>query len=336
MNSIASTQQKSESNKNSGKNLNKSSSQSSSVVVPFKIVENTKIWLSISGILILLSIIAIVMSCLQFGSPVKLGLDFVGGTKIEYKFQKINSELIPGTVREKVLDKINSKLGSDSIAQVANNDSLVLRTKVLSVDDRSKLDNLLRKSFGEFEILSVDTVSGSIGPELMKSGLLALLVALIGILLFVSFRFRRDFAICSIIALCHDVLIVVGLFAALGLFFGIEVNILFLTACLTVLGFSIHDTIVVFDRVRENSKLVSKKRSFSQVVNESIAQVWFRSLSTSFTVLITLGALLFFGGETTRIFAGAMFAGTVFGSYSSIFIASSLLGWWNSRKTAGK
>ncbi len=304
----------------------------------FKVVEKTPLWATISGTLLLLSVIAITLSCLKFGAPVRLGLDFTGGTKIEYRFEEPQKDLSPGVVREQVLDKINSSIGGDAIAQVSSEQFLILRTKNLNLDERDKLDNLLEKKFGAFEVLSVDSVSGTIGPELLRSGVIALIVTLLGIMAFVSYRFRRDFAICAIIALCHDVIIVVGLFAALGLLQNLEVNILFLTACLTVLGFSIHDTIVVFDRIRENTKFLSKKRNLTQIINDSIQQVWFRSVCTSFTVLLTLGALLFFGGETTRIFSGAMFAGVVTGAYSSIFVASALLGQWSliqERKNSG-
>lgn len=311
--------------------MNSTSSSQTHHSNSFKIVETAPIWITLSGSLILISLIAITLSCLKFGSPVRLGLDFTGGTKIEYKFEKQNKSLSAGEVREKVLDKIDTKLGSDSLAQVSGEQYLILRTKNLSLDQREKLDALLKENFGNFSVLAVDTVGGTIGSELLRSGLLALIITLIGILAFVSYRFRRDFAICAIIALCHDVIIVIGLFAALGILAGIEVNTLFLTACLTVLGFSIHDTIVVFDRIRENTRFLSKKRNLVQIINESIGQVWFRSLCTSFTVLLTLGSLFLFGGETTRLFSGAMFVGVLAGAYSSIFIAAVLLGWWHSK-----
>lgn len=301
-----------------------------------KIVEKSNLWYSLSGSLILISIIAISLSFYKFGSPVKLGLDFTGGTKIEYSFKEPSKELTPGNVREKVLSKIDDNFASEGLAQVAEDKFLILRTKEISVDNREKLDSLLKDNFGDFEVLAVDTVSGTIGPELLNSGLVALGITLAGILLFVSYRFRRDFALCAILALCHDVTIVVGLFAILGLVKGVEVNILFLTACLTVLGFSIHDTIVVFDRIRENTKYLSKKKNLVQIIDESISQVWFRSICTSLTTLITLGTLYVLGGETTKIFAGAMFAGIVTGSYSSIFIASVSLGKWNQRLESKK
>ncbi|MDX1917766.1 MAG: protein translocase subunit SecF [Candidatus Caenarcaniphilales bacterium] len=292
----------------------------------FSVVERAPLWMMISGTLIGLSLLMIGFSWQKFKAPVRLGLDFTGGSKIEYKFDKKQADLTSAALTNEILPKVNSILASDAIVQVAEGRFLILRTKELSLDDKEKLDKLLGEKFGKFEILSVDTISASIGPELLNSGLLALGLVLVGIMLFVSYRFRRDFAICAIVALLHDVIIVVGLFAALGLYAGIEVNSLFLTACLTVLGFSIHDTIVVFDRIRENIRFVSRKRPFIQIIDESINQVWFRSLCTSLTALIVLGCLGVFGGETTKLFAWAMFAGIVTGTYSSIFVASTLLG----------
>lgn len=300
------------------------------------IVEKAPIWVSISGILITISIVAIIYSFVKFGAPVKLGLDFVGGTKIEYSLLKENKELTSGNVRDKVLANVSDELASSAVAQVSDDKFLILRTKELSIDNREKIDALLEKEFGKFNVLSVDTVSGTVGPELLSSGLIALAVTIVGIMTFIGYRFRRDFAACGILALCHDVTIVIGLFAILGLVKGLEVNTLFLTACLTVLGFSIHDTIVVFDRIRENTKYLSKKRNFTQIINESIKQVWFRSLCTSITTLVTLGCLFVFGGDTTKIFAGAMFVGILTGTYSSLFVAAVALGKWNELQTNKK
>ncbi|MDJ0626372.1 MAG: protein translocase subunit SecF [Candidatus Caenarcaniphilales bacterium] len=301
-----------------------------------QIVEKAPIWASISGILIVVSLIAIIYSFSKFGAPVKLGLDFLGGTKIEYSFIKSDEKLTSGNVRDRVLAKIGEKFAGSSVAQVSDNKFLILRTKELSLQNREKIDELLKQNFGSFNVLSVDTVSGTIGPELLSSGLIALGVTIVGIMTFIGYRFRRDFAFCGILALCHDVTIVLGLFAILGIFRGLEVNTLFLTACLTVLGFSIHDTIVVFDRIRENTKYLSKKRSFTQIINESINQVWFRSLCTSLTTLITLGCLFVFGGETTKIFAGAMFVGILTGTYSSLFVAAVALGKWTEKQAQKK
>ena len=297
-----------------------------------KIVENAHIWFLVSGFLLLLSILAIGASFYKYKAPVLLGLDFVGGTKIEYKFKEKNATLTSQNVADKALIKIGKEFASSSIAQISEQQILILRAKELNDEQRALLDGALKENFGEFEVSSVDTVSPTIGPELLWSGLLSLGITLGAICLYVSYRFRQDFAICTILALIHDVIIVVGLFAILGLLKNIEVNSLFLTACLTVLGFSVHDTIVVFDRVRENMKFLSKKNNLTNIINMSIGQVWFRSFSTSLTVLMSIGALFVFGGETTSIFSGAMFVGMFCGTYSSIFVAASILGRYDQAK----
>ncbi len=264
-----------------------------------------------------------------FGAPVRPGLDFTGGSKIEYKFdgkqlaaaaKTLNSESVQATLKTIGLG------GSQVMITKDANPILILRTRAISDDPVSdKLAEALRAEYGDFEVKSIDTVSPVIGPELFRSGITALIVTIIAIVLYISSRFRRDYAFCAIAALVHDVTIVLGLFAYLGLYHGLEVDTLFITALLTVFGFSIHDTIVVFDRIRENQKLQNKNYGFDQVADHSINQVAVRSLNTSFSVLIVLAILYFLGGESTKIFAAAMFAGLLVGAYSSIFIASPLL-----------
>ncbi len=303
-----------------------------------KITENAHIWFGISGFFLILSLVGIIISFIKFGSPVLLGLDFKGGTKIEYKFSKITGELTSKNISKSILTKVHPELAESSIVQIANKNLLIIRTRELNLDEKELLEKTLAKEIGVFTPESVETISPIIGPQLLWSGLLALIVAILGICIYVSYRFRQDFAICTIIALIHDVFIVVGLFAWLGIFKNIEVNTLFLTACLTVLGFSVHDTIVVFDRIRENMKFLSKKNSFSQIINLSIGQVWFRSFCTSFTVLVVLLSLFLFGGDTTRIFSGSLFTGLLAGTYSSIFVAAILLDKWKkyTDKVSGK
>lgn len=291
----------------------------------FPIIENTKIWAIVSGILLLVSFGAMLVSTFKYKSPLLLGIDFVGGTTIEYKFSSPQDKLTSQNVQNNILATIDQDLAKGSIIQVSNKEILILRTKELNTENRDKLEELLKTQYGEYNIQSVDTVSATLGPELLRSGLIALVTALLGIMLFVGYRFRRDFAFCTIAALIHDVSIVIGLFAILGLVFKLEVNSLFLTACLTVLGFSVHDTIVVFDRVRENMRFLSKRTSFAEVINMSIRQVWFRSFGTSITLLFALGTLFLLGGDSTRIFAGAMFVGMLTGTYSSLFVAPVLL-----------
>ena len=298
------------------------------------IVKYRWFWIGFSLAVLIPGLIAVGVCLIKYGEPIKLGLDFTGGTKLEYKFYK---HITLQEIRD-VLDK-NGLAGSTIQCSKPNEDGsqiLIIRSKTIKerksnqkkLSQKEKLDESLRNSIGDFEILSIDTVSPIIGPELLNSGLLALLFTLVGIVLYISYRFKRDYAVCAIIALIHDVFILVGLFAIFSLIWGLEIDSLFITAVLTVIGFSVHDTIVVFDRIRENSKYLGKNKTFGEIANESINQTLVRSINTSLTTLITLGTLYLFGGETTKSFVGAMFLGIASGTYSSIFVASALLVWW--------
>ena len=298
------------------------------------IVKYRLYWLGFSLAILIPGMIAIGISFAKYGSPIKLGLDFTGGTKLEYKFPH---EVKLSDVRQ-ILDKRGLQGSNIQVSKIVEDGSqvVIIRSKAIKerkssqkkLSQKEKLDKDLKASFGDFEILSIDTVSPIIGPELLTSGILALLFTLVGIVLYISYRFRRDYAICAILALIHDVFVLVGLFAIFSLIWGIEIDSLFITAVLTVIGFSVHDTIVVFDRIRENSKFLAKNKSFGEIANESINQTLVRSFNTSLTTLITLGTLYLFGGETTKNFVGAMFLGIASGTYSSIFVASVLLVWW--------
>lgn len=298
------------------------------------IVKYRWFWFGFSLALLIPGLVAIVMCTQKFGAPLKLGLDFTGGTKLEYKFFK---EVQLEDIRE-ILDRNDLEGSNIQRSKLAQDGSqvLIVRSKEIkerksTEEEKSQKENFdedLRKSIGGFEILSIDTVSPIIGPELLTSGLLALGFTLIGMVLYITYRFRRDYAVCGIIAMIHDVLVLVGMFSIFSLVWDLEIDNLFLTAILTVIGFSIHDTIVVFDRIRENSKFISKNKTFSDIANDSINQVLVRSINTSLTTLITLGTLFLFGGETTKNFVGAMFLGIASGTYSSIFVASAILVWW--------
>lgn len=298
------------------------------------IVKYRWFWFGLSLVVTIPGLIAIFLCMAKFGSPIKLGLDFTGGTKLEYKFQK---EIKLQQARQ-ILDDFKLEGSTIQVSKKAADGSqtLIIRSKAIGERKSSEnapgqkelLDETLRGAFGEFETLAIDTVSPIIGPEILKSGLFALAFTLIGIVLYISYRFRRDFAFCAIIAMIHDVIVLVGLFSIFSLIWGLEIDSLFLTAVLTVIGFSIHDTIVVFDRIRENSKFLNKDKTFGEITNDSINQTLVRSINTSLTTLITLATLYFFGGETTKNFVGAMFIGIASGTYSSIFVASSLLVWW--------
>lgn len=288
-------------------------------------VKTSKVWFSVSAFLIALSVAFMVLSTIKLGSPLKLGLDFTGGTKLEYRFQD-NQDFSS----EKILSILEQVGLSNSSATISKEENplVIIRTKAISDDPAlDKLNAELNNKYGNFEISSIDTVSPIIGPELFQSALIALFFTVLGIIIYISSRFKRDYAICAIAALFHDVIIVIGLFAALGVYQAIEVNSLFITALLTTFGFSVHDTIVVFDRIRENQKLQTSKFSFADLANLSVNQVSTRSLNTSITTLTVLAFLYFFGGASTQIFVAALFIGLFIGTYSSLFLASPLLVW---------
>lgn len=176
----------------------------------------------------------------------------------------------------------------------------------------------------------IDTVGPTIGKQLFTSGILALLVSFFGIVVYLSFRFQFDYAAFAIIALFHDILITVGIFSILGLVQGVEVDTLFIVALLTITGFSVTDTVVIYDRIREVVHL-NPDEPFDQIVDDAVNQTLTRSINTTVTVLLTLFALFLFGGETLKYFALCLIVGFSAGAYSSIFIASTLLALWRER-----
>jgi preprotein translocase subunit SecF len=319
------------------------------------IVKYRSWWFGLSLAVTIPGFIAVVLCCMMFGAPLKPGIDFTGGSLTQYQFaNKVQLEDV-----RTVLDQSVFKGSQVQEATVGGKQVIVVRTKSEKDDkqdeaDRKQLDAQLAAKFGAPTVdghaapvvMSRDKVSGVVGPELLQSGLLALFITLGAMVLYIGSRFQYDFAVCAIIALFHDVLVLCGIFALLGLVLGTEVDSLFISAVLTVIGFSVHDTIVVFDRIRENSKFVGSKttdaagreyrRTFGDIANESVNQTLARSLYTSFTVIITLTALFVLGGTTTRDFVLAMLIGIISGTYSSIFNASALLVWWREQQLKKK
>ena len=167
---------------------------------------------------------------------------------------------------------------------------------------------------------------------MFKKSFLALFIAILGIIIYVTIRFELKYALSAIAGLLHDVIFVLGIFSLLGLFYNVEVDGLFLTAMLTVVGYSVNDTIVTFDRIRENLRYYGKKMTYGEIVDSSVNQTLTRSINTSLTTFLTLAALYFFGGVTTKDFVLAMMLGVLIGTYSSIFFCSMLVEWWEARK----
>ena len=266
-----------------------------------------------------------------FSSGLKLGIDFTGGALLEYKFER--------SIESEELRKIISNQGIE-VGQVTSTgeNTYIIKTKPLEQNEIDKIKSSLNESFGSVEERRIENVGPTVGRELQQKALIALALSSIAIILYIAFSFRKvpkpansfRFGICAIVALLHDVLLVVGAFAIFGKFLGAEVDALFITAVLTVIGFSVHDTIVVFDRIRENlMKNIGKK--FSDVANISIVQTLGRSLNTSLTAVFVLLALLLFGGETLKWFVLALLIGIISGTYSSIFNATALLVWWEEK-----
>jgi preprotein translocase subunit SecF len=257
----------------------------------------------------------------------KLAVDFTGGTLWELQFQQaVQPAEVKGVMAEKGYP--------DAVVQTSGDRGVLIRSKEIPSEGNTKSDILqaLQAKFGPATELRFESVGPVIGQEVATRAIAAVFLASIGILLYIAWAFRKvdhpvRYGLCAIIALLHDALVVLGIFSILGHLFNVEVDSLFVTAVLTVIGFSVHDTIVVFDRIRENARRMHGV-PFEDVVNHSLLQTLGRSLATSLTVLFTLSALTLFGGVTIRLFALTLLIGIISGTYSSIFNASALLVSW--------
>jgi len=297
------------------------------------IVGKRKIFYSFSLLLNAVGIFSIIFWGLHFG------IDFKGGSLMEVEFLNQRPEV--SLVKEKI-----SSLGlGDAAIQPSGDKIMMLRLKDLDETAHQQILQSLQ-SFGQVEEKRFDSVGPIIGEELKSRAYLAIFTVLVLIILYIAFAFRRvsrpvqswKYGIAAIIALIHDVFIPTGIFSILGHYTGIEVDLLFVTGLLTILGFSVHDTIVVFDRIRENLRKGVAK-TFEETVNVSINQTMVRSINTSLTVFLALLAIFIFGGASIKYFALLLIIGVFFGTYSSIFVASSILvSWeaWRQKKIAQK
>lgn len=270
-----------------------------------------------------------IISLLLFG--LNPSIDFTGGSVLQFSVGKSQS-----IDRDKVKEIVEKeKAGFQSIKILDSNDAIV-RTKPIDQKTKTNIVNDLKKQYKGFSESSFETVGPVIGQETESNAIKAVLIASFAITAYIAFAFRAvskpvaswKFGVAAVAALLHDLLVVVGIFSILGHFLGVEVDSLFITALLTVMGFSVHDTIVVFDRIRENLKK-NVSLSFDEVVNNSILETLNRSINTSLTVLIVLFALVLFGGEGIRWFVIALLIGVASGTYSSIFNASPILVVWH-------
>ena len=307
------------------------------------------LWMACSALLLIPGIIAMIYSSVTYSnhSPMKVGIDYTGGTILQYGLeQKLENSDITKTrnslqnagIENPYIQILNVSTEQQNNTKSNINSIISIRTKFIDKDsnDQDKITEQLQKDYNNPELISVSSVGPTMGKELFKNSLIALTLAILGIIAYLSFRFRFDYALAAILGLVHDVLFVCGMFSILGLVYNVQIDGLFVTAILTVIGFSVHDTIVVFDRIRENLRYYSKKMSFGEIVDASVNQTLARSINTSVTTLITLLALYFFGGVTTRDFVLCMILGIMIGTYSSIFFCSMLIDFWNDKNKAVK
>jgi len=301
-----------------------------------KVIKQRYFWWTVSAFAFVLSLLAMIISYTQFDAPLRPSIDFVGGTRLQLEQDcSIPNNCDQPIEVNQVRDILTEQGFPEASIQVVGEarQGLSIRTRNLDVDERTQLQNALAEAVGQFDpkTTKIDTVGPTIGQELFTSGILALLVSFFGIIVYLSIRFRLDYAIFAIFALFHDALITSGVFAILGLVAGVEVDSLFLVALLTIIGFSVNDTVVIYDRIRETSQM-EPEADMNQVVDDAVNQTLTRSINTTLTTVLPLLAILLFGGDTLKEFALALIIGFILGAYSSIFLASTLLAWWEERQ----
>jgi preprotein translocase subunit SecF len=283
------------------------------------IIKNKKIFLTISALLVGASLLAVII----FG--LKLGIDFKGGaqTEMKYTVRPVSSE---------ATTLLRAQGLTDAVVQEVGGDTLSIKTRALSETERQDMVMTLQKIGQGGELENFNSIGPSVGRELVRKSLLAIVLVSLAIVLFIAYAFRHvsrpvsswRYGLIAITTLIHDIAIPSGVFAILGKINGAEVDTLFVVALLTVLGLSVSDTIVVFDRIRENLRL-KKGASFEETVGMSLSETFGRSINTSLTVIIALSVLYFLGPDTTKNFSLVLIVGMLVGTYSSIFVASPLL-----------
>ncbi|EKE16257.1 MAG: hypothetical protein ACD_11C00024G0025 [uncultured bacterium] len=275
-----------------------------------------------SGILTLLSVVFLSIWGLR------LGIDFKGGVLMEMKFSAEKN------VQKNQLEEALSELGLSSLQiQATENNSYIIRYAQADEESNNKVMEKMKGVDENYQQVKADFIGGSVSGQMKKNAIIALVLAVIGIALYIAWAFNKvsypisswQYGIGAIIALAHDILITLGFFSMLGQFWNVEVGVPFIAALLTILGYSVNDTIVVYDRTRENLIKSSRSEDFESIVNRSLNETLARSINTSLTVIIMLIAIVVFGGESIRNFAVALLVGIGFGTYSSIYVATALL-----------
>lgn len=298
----------------------------------YKFIKYTKVWFTVSTIAILIGIGAMINNKMTIGSALVYGIDFTGGSIMEFEFDE---GLTPAT--NEVYDAIETAY-PQSVSQITVTDknTYIVQSKDMSEEQLQAVHESVTTSVGSYELLRFNTIGPKVGDTLKEKALIAIGIALVAIVLYIAYAFRKvpkkvspwRFGFAAIVALAHDIMITLGVFAILGF----EINAFFITALLTIMGFSVHDTIVVFDRIRENLKKQGRDDTFGDIADISLNQTLTRSINTSVSTLFPLVALYVWGAEAIRIFIFALIIGIFVGTYSSIFIASPVLTIWQERR----
>ncbi len=297
----------------------------------FELVQKRHWFFMLSAILLALSIAAMVYSASTLGSPFRLGIDFTSGSVLELVFDK---PVTDGDVRSAVR-AYSPEFDEASVVMVGDTGTdVVIRTKPMQLTTKQDLVKQLSAQFGPSSELRFETVGPTVGRETTRAAALAILASSLAILVFIAIAFRKvpnawHYGVCAIAKMFHDVIILLGLASVLGLVAGWEVDSLFLTAVVTVVGFSVQDVIVVFDRIRENIRR-HRGEPFETVVNRSLLETLHRSLATQLNAMFVMLAIILFGGTTIRHFMIIMLVGMAMGTYSSLCFAVPLLAVWES------
>lgn len=282
------------------------------------VVGQRKWWFSLSSLLVIIAFICIFMKGFNFG------IDFTGGTILDLKFeQTVTVAQVREGLRKDNLENSVIQLSGDTFEESGK--EVIIRTRSLTADEAQTIVSHISDSVGKTEINRIETVGAVIGSEVTKNTLLNVGLSFAVLVLYMSIRFEYRIAFSSILAILHDIIVVLGVFS----FFQLEIDASFLAAILTVLGYSMNESVVIFDRIRESIRTHKRTDSFKILANDSIYQTIRRSFYTLSTVLFATGSLYFFGGETTKNFALVMLVGFISGAYSSICVATSLWVTWH-------
>jgi preprotein translocase subunit SecF len=295
------------------------------------IVRHRYRWFAISLLIIIPGLIYLGL----FG--LRLGIDFSGGSLWDIRFiertqEQLNTEEIASVFEQQGFENALVQFSQETVGGVVY-PAAIVRTKAASPDQQEQVVQALNAAYGQVERSEVQSVGETVSADSTRSAIIAVIAACLVILLYLTLAFRRAphpfrYGACAVLAMLHDVVLVIGVAAILGQFIELEIDALFLTALLTVISFSVHDTIVVFDRIRENLATRRSSESFDDIVNHSIVQTIPRSINTQLTSLFTLTALLLFGGESIQHFVLILMIGLLSGTFSSIFNAAQLLVVW--------